>query len=1169
MWRVKPELTWKSDIAPTLGVRVKPPAMAVESKPLFHPEVMRQQVREFTLPEHVAANQSKLQHWARLIASGEADGFKETALLPDFLTDIFCGLLGYTGPAGEGDAYTLSRERHVEVDGKFADAVLGRFQKEKEQFIAVVEGKGTRDPLDRPFAGRRMSAVDQAYRYAINLPCDWIIVTSMRETRLYYKGAHQQTYERFETVRLAADEALLKRFVFLLGAERVVPAQRECHLYELLRASETVGRELTNQFYALYADIRQRVLTRLCRENAAVAPPEILRCTQKLLDRVLFCAFCECRGLLPAESLKHAFEHRDPYNPHPVWHNFRGLFRAIDEGNAGLNIPAYNGGLFALDPALDALQVPDEVCAHFKELGDYDYRPAREVADAAETTAVRSVIDVDILGHIFEQSITDLERLRESLEAGGRASVPASPNISETPRSRGSRGRSPSQGESVGRRRKQEGAVYTPAFITRYLVEQALGGVLKQHFETFRRQHEAEAAGTARKALADPNAYDLTALNEPQRKALIRFWEAWQEELKRLRILDPACGSGAILIEAFNQLHAVYELSNARLEELRGQRTLFDLDRQILQHNLYGVDLNAEAIQICQLSLWIKTAARGKQLTSLDHTIREGNSVISDKAVHPKAFDWQAAFPEVFAQGGFDVVVGNPPYIRQELLIPFKPWLEAHYEVFHGMADLYVYFYELGVRMLKPGGLLCFIVTNKWMKAGYGEPLRRFFSEKAWVRSVVDFGHAKQIFEEVDVFPSIILVEKPNEAPKPKTARLCTIPREQLRIDDLSVQIEREGTELELAQLRAEGWQLEPTGVVHLLQKIRDAGKPLRELGGVKAYRGILTGLNEAFLIDDDCKRKLIAEHDGCKELIKPYVRGADLGRWSSDWANLWMIVLPSSNDRAWPWADLGESAEAKFRIEYPSLHRHLKPLEEPLRKRQDKGKYWWELRSCAYWDAFQRPKIFYQEIQFHPAYSLDVEGRFGNNKTFFLSTANLFLLAVLNSPLMWWHNWRYLPHMKDEALSPVAFRMEELPIAEPTASIREAAETTARNLIKITSRQQQVQSTLLDWLRMEYGIEKPSNKLLAPTELDSNTWISEVKRVRGKKQPLSSAGLHALRDEYTHTIEPARALAAETLTLERTLSDLVNQAYALTPAEIALMWQTAPPRMPIPWPEG
>ena len=126
--------------------------------------------------------------------------------------------------------------------------------------------------------------------------------------------------------------------------------------------------------------------------------------------------------------------------------------------------------------------------------------------------------------------------------------------------------------------RKQESAVYTPAFITRCLVEQALGGVLKQRFEALRRQHEEEATGTARKALADPNAYDLNALNEPQRKALIRFWEVWQEELKRLRILDPACGSGAVLIEAFDQLHALNESSNARLEELRGHRTLLALD---------------------------------------------------------------------------------------------------------------------------------------------------------------------------------------------------------------------------------------------------------------------------------------------------------------------------------------------------------------------------------------------------------------------------------------------------------------------------------------------------------------------------------------------------------------------------------------------------------------
>jgi hypothetical protein len=222
--------------------------MALESKPLFHPEVLRQQVRSFNLPERVADWQPKLQEWARLIASGRADDFKETALLPDFLSDIFCGLLGYTGPVGPADThnshnshnshlsgtapaasantFTFSRERHVEVDGKVADAVLGRFQKGKEQFVAVLEGKGARDPLDHPFAGRRMSAVDQAYRYAINLPCDWIIVTSMRETRLYHRGSPQNAYESFETTRLAADPVLLKRFVFLLGAERVVPVLR-------------------------------------------------------------------------------------------------------------------------------------------------------------------------------------------------------------------------------------------------------------------------------------------------------------------------------------------------------------------------------------------------------------------------------------------------------------------------------------------------------------------------------------------------------------------------------------------------------------------------------------------------------------------------------------------------------------------------------------------------------------------------------------------------------------------------------------------------------------------------------------------------------------------------------------------------------------------------------
>jgi methylase of polypeptide subunit release factors len=1114
--------------------------MAVESKPLFHPEVIRQHLRSFTLPAQVQSLQHRLKHWADLIASGRADTFKETDLLPDFITDFFYNLLGYTRPAGPIETFTLSRETHVEVDGQFADAVLGRFGKGKTEHIVAVEGKGTRDPLDRPFAGRRMSAVDQAYRYAINLQCEWIIVTSMRETRLYHKGSNQHAYERFETVRLANDPALLKRFVFLLGSGRVVPEKGDCHLNDLLRSSESVGRELTAQFYSLYADIREKALIRLCRENPSIPPHEILRCTQKLLDRVLFCAFCEDRGLLPQDTLQSAFAHRDPYNPKPIWLNFKGLFRAIDEGNDGLKIPAYNGGLFATDPILDALHVPDEVCAHFKDLGGYDYRPPREVADQDEDTEVRSIIDVDILGHIFEQSITDLERLRQNLASGA-----------------------PVADDEAGARRKKEGAFYTPAFITRYIVEQAVGGVLKARFESLRQKHEAEASGTARKPLADPSAYDLPALNAPQRKSLIRFWEAWQEELMKLRILDPACGSGAFLIETFDQLYAVYETSNARLEELRGQRTLFDLDRQILQHNLYGVDLNPEAIQICQLSLWIKTAARGKVLTSLDNSIREGNSVISDPAVHPKAFQWHAAFPEVFAQGGFDVVIGNPPYVRQELLTPFKPWLETHYETFHGKADLYVFFYELGVRVLKPAGLLSFIVTNKWMKAGYGEPLRRFFSEKAWVRSVVDFGHAKQIFEEADVFPSIIVVEKPTHGLKPKTARLCTIPREQLRIDDLSVQIEREGLELKLLQLSAQAWQLEPSSVTDLFEKLRRKGVPLSKFIGAQPIYGIKTGCNAAFFIDSEQRKKLIAEDPNSESLFVHYYRGQDIKRWKSEWSDEWMIALRSSSEIKWPWTDQ-QNGEEVFAKTFPSVFRHMVELKEALIGRKNNVRFWWELSPFSAWSVFEKPKIVYQEIQFHPAYALEDEGVPSNNKTFILPTDDRYLLAVLNSPLMWWFNWRHLPHMKDEALTPAAFLVEEIPIVEPNGAVRDSTEKAVRRLIEITASQQQSQRTLLDWLRVEYSIEKPGNKLQAVAELDSATLVTEVKRIRGKKLPLTAAGLQALRDEYTRTIEPARLLATETLKLERSLNDLVNQAYGLTPEEIDLMWKTAPPRMPI-----
>src|SRR5262249_27239392 len=260
-------------------------------------------------PRPVEAAGRKLAHWAALLGCGQADALKETELLADFLRDVFGDLLGYTGPAGGEAIYTLKREALVEVDGKFADAALGRFPTAGGPgvVVAVLEGKGPRDPLDRPFAGRKRSAVEQALQYAVNLRIDWFLVTNLKETRLYHKGHDLFTYERFDTAALAADADALRKFVYLLGAERVVPVTGRCHLDDLLAESHRIGRELTNDYYREYAALRRQTFEELRRHNPDIPPADLLAATQKVLDRVLFIAFCEDRGLLPVGIIASAY----------------------------------------------------------------------------------------------------------------------------------------------------------------------------------------------------------------------------------------------------------------------------------------------------------------------------------------------------------------------------------------------------------------------------------------------------------------------------------------------------------------------------------------------------------------------------------------------------------------------------------------------------------------------------------------------------------------------------------------------------------------------------------------------------------------------------------------------------------------------------------------------
>ena len=276
------------------------------------------------------------------------------------------------------------------------------------------------------------------------------------------------------------------------------------------------------------------------------------------------------------------------------------------------------------------------------------------------------------------------------------------------------------------------------------------------------------------------------------------------------------------------------------------------------------------------------------------------------------------------------------------------------------------------------------------------------------------------------------------------------------------------------------------------------------------------------------------------------------------------MIALKSSGDYAWPWSVAGADAESIFAQAFPSVYKHLKPLEAPLRKRQDQGRFWWELRSCAYWDCFDAPKIMFQDITWRSQFCLDSKQTLSNNTIYILTTDDHWTLSVLNSPVGWWYSWRTAVHGKDEALRFFKVLLEQFPIPSPTAAARDSQELLVLRLRNISESRQVTSRGILDWLRVEHEIEKPSLKLQSLIDLDSDAFVAEVKRVRGKKNPLSVAALKSLRDEHVRTIEPARAQAAEVLQLERQLSDLVNEAYGLTPEEITLMWQTAPPRMPL-----
>ena len=888
-----------------------------------------------------------LNKWINMEEIGTLYTSKEEALQGEFLLNIFSNLLNAVNVTDGKDKWNLERETKTEIDGQKADGVLGFFDKKGNKDVrAVIELKGPTINLDSKLSKDKYARtpVEQAFGYApkYGASCQWVIVSNFKEIRLYRSNS-MLDYQVFYLENLK-DDLEFKKFVYLLSFESLVGAGNEKS--KSLKLSEEYQKEqieIEKKFYNLYKQIRIDIFENIRNNNKNISEYIILEKVQKLLDRFLFICFCEDKNLLPRNSFQKVIDRGTENRDFGVFEYFKSLCSWINIGNPKHEIPHFNGGLFKADEDLDTLMIDDVVFEKMQAISEYNFD---------------SELNENILGHIFEQSISDIEEFKSQI------------NEQDFDVKKG--------------KRKKDGIFYTPKYITKYIVENTINYWLEDKRKELGEDKLPILTDEDYNHKYKNKASSVKLFSENYKKR-IDFWKRYKEAIKNIKILDPACGSGAFLITAFEFLLKQTNEIDKKLLDLTGEQDLFsDTTRYILENNIFGVDLNRESVEITKLSLWLKSANKNKTLTTLENNIKCGNSLIKDKEIEKDfVFDWEKEFPEVFKNGGFDIVIGNPPYVRQETIKEIKPYLEQNYKVYTGVADLYCYFYELGYNLLKDNGYLGFITSNKWFRAKYGEKLREFLLSNTEFYNIVDYNGTK-VFEGATVDSNILIFKKNRVKNSIFSLQIA---------DTIPIEYEQE-------KLSKESFIFINQNEDSIKEKIERIGKPLKEWD-ININRGITTGLNDAFIIDKETKDKLLEEDYKNSEIIKPLLRGKDIEKYNINYADFYLI---NSHN--------GKAGKGAIDIEnYPQIKKWLERFEPKLSKRADKGKTPFNLRNCAYLKEFEKEKIVWQRVTKENTFALAEKDTFILDSMAFLSNIEKekkYLLGILNSKLIYFYLNQY-----------------------------------------------------------------------------------------------------------------------------------------------------------------
>lgn len=530
-------------------------------------------------------------------------------------------------------------------------------------------------------------------------------------------------------------------------------------------------------------------------------------------------------------------------------------------------------------------------------------------------------------------------------------------------------------------------------------------------------------------------------------------------KLAEVRVCDPAIGSGAFPVAMMHEIVRARQALGSALTDQEGERTSYALKRHAIQHSLYGVDIDASAIDIAKLRLWLSLVvdeddlAHVRPLPNLDYRIMHGNSLdamrvsyknsllqgqllhtlqqaqdsyfnTTDKICKQRLrkdieacrkalgcsdhFEWAIDFHQVFhgsvgeENKGFDIVIANPPYVRQEKITTSKERLKAAFgDFFDGTADIYTYFYALALKqLLTPLGCCCYIAPNKFFRAAYGKNLRSLLtSHLARVLSLIDFGDT-QLFDGATTYPAIVLAQRAMTLPQ-SSVRYCEV-RDITLLPQLWHHVQQRGHAVPVSQLAPDGWQLDDPTVTALLRKLQQNSTPLGVLPGVQMYRGVLTGCNEAFVIDGATRRRLLDEDPNSADVIFPWLRGRDLKRWQTEPSGKFVIFTRRGID-----------------IEkYPAIKRHLEQFKTRLEPRprdwnpsypgeqwagRKAGSYkWYEIQdNIAYYKEFSKAKIIWPDMAQKMRVTFDTSTAFCGNTAYFFPTDDLFFLALFNSSVI------------------------------------------------------------------------------------------------------------------------------------------------------------------------